>query len=92
MVGARNCDLAVLQRLAQRIQHPRIELRQLIKEQHALMRQRNLAGFGAHAAAGQRGHACGVVGSAERPSRGQRAAFDLAGDRGNHRYFEQFRH
>jgi hypothetical protein len=45
MIGARNRDLAVLQRLAQRIQHPRIELRQLVKKQHALMRQRDLAGL-----------------------------------------------
>jgi len=92
MIGARDCDLAVLQRLAQRIQYARIELRQFIKEQHALMRQRDLAGPGAHAAAGERRHAGGMMGSAERPSRGERAAFDLAGDGGNHRYFEQFRH
>jgi hypothetical protein len=57
MVGARHRDLAVLERLAQRIQHPRIEFRQLIQKQHALMRQRDFAGFGAQAAAGQRGHA-----------------------------------
>jgi len=84
MIGARDCDLAVLQRLAQRIQYARIELRQFIKEQHALMRQRDLAGPGAHAAAGERRHAGGMMGSAERPSRGERAAFDLAGDGGNH--------
>jgi hypothetical protein len=34
-----------------------VELRQLVEEQHALIRQRNLAGFRAHAAAGQRRHA-----------------------------------
>ena len=90
MVGARHRDLAVLQRLAQRIQHARIELRQFVEKQHALMRQRNLAGLGAHAAAGQRGHAGGMMRRAERPPRGQRAVVDFAGDRGDHRHFEQF--
>ncbi len=92
MIGARHRDLAVFQRLAQRIQHPRIELRQFVEKQHALMRQRDFAGLGAHAAARQRGHAGGMMGAAERPSRRERAAFDLAGDGCDHRYFEQFRH
>ena len=91
MIGARHRDLAVLQRLAQRIQHPRIELRQFVEEQHALMRQRDFAGLGAHAAAGQRRHAGGMMRAAERPPRGQRAVADFAGDGGDHRHFEQFR-
>ncbi len=90
MIGARHRDLAVLQRLAQRIQHARIELRQLVEEQHALMRQRDLAGLCAHAAAGQRGHAGGMMRRAERPLRRQRATFDLAGDGGDHGDFKQF--
>ena len=61
MVGARYRDLAVLERLAQRIQHPRIEFRQLIQKQHALMRQLDFAGPGAQAAARQCGHAGGMV-------------------------------
>ncbi len=84
VIGAGDRDLAILQRLAQRIQHARIELRQFVEEQHAVMGERNLAGFGAHAAAGQRGHARRMMRAAERPLRGQRAAFDLAGDGGDH--------
>ncbi len=61
VIGAGHRDLAVLHGLAQRIQHARIELRQFVEEQHALMRQRNLAGFCAHAAAGQRRHAGGMM-------------------------------
>ena len=90
MVGAGYRDLAVFHRLAQRIQHPRIELRQLVEKQHALMRQRDFAGSCAHAAAGQRRHAGGMMRAAERPPRGERAALDLARDRGDHRHFEQF--
>ncbi|MHC2672044.1 hypothetical protein ACVI1J_004207 [Bradyrhizobium diazoefficiens] len=85
MIGAGHRDLAVLQRLAQRIQHARIELRQLVEEQHALMRERDLAGLGVHAAAGERGHAGGMMRRAERAPRSQRTAFDLAGDGGDHR-------
>ncbi len=90
VIGPAHRDLAVLQRLAQRIQHARIELRQFVEEQHALMRQRNLAGFCAHAAAGQRGHAGGMMRRAERPPRGQRAVADFAGDGGDHRDFQKF--
>jgi len=83
-------DLAVLQGLAQRIQHPGIELRQFVEKQHALMRERDFARLGARAAAGQRSHAGGMMGAAERPPRRQRAVADFAGNRGNHRNFEQF--
>ena len=92
MIGARHRDLAVLQRLAQGIQHARIEFGQLVEEQHALMRQRDLAGLGADAAAGERSHAGGMMRRAERPPRRQRAAFDLAGNGGDHRDLEQLRH
>ena len=61
-----------------------------VEKQDALMRERDLAGPRTHAAAGQCRHARRVMGSAERPARGQRAAFDLAGDGGDHRYFQQF--
>jgi hypothetical protein len=91
VVGAGDRDLAVLKRLAQRIQHARIELRQFVEEQHALVGERNLARPGAKAAAGQRRHARGMVRAAEWPPRGQSAIADFAGNRGNHRYFQQFR-
>lgn len=89
MVGARHRDLAVLQRLAQRIQHARIELRQFVEEEHALMRKRNLTGLRASAAAGQRRHAGGMMRAAKRPPRGQRSTLDFAGNRSNHRHFQQ---
>ena len=43
MVGARDRDLAVLQRLAQGIEHLRLKLGELIEEQHAVMRERDFA-------------------------------------------------
>ena len=88
MIGARHRDLAVLERLAQRIQHPRIELGQLVEKQDALMRQRDLAGFGAQAAAGQRRHAGGMMRATERPPRRQRAVADFTGDGSDHRDFQ----
>ena len=66
------------------------EFRHLVEEQHAVMRERNLARPRAQAAADQRRHRGGMMRRAERPPVGERAAFDLAGDRSDHRHFEQF--
>ena len=44
MVGAGDRDLAGLERLAQRIQHLRLEFGQLVEKQHAIMRERYLSG------------------------------------------------
>jgi len=44
IVGANHGDLADLQRLAQRIEHLRLELRELVEKQHALMRERGFPG------------------------------------------------
>ncbi len=49
VVGARDRDLAGLQRLAQRVERLRLELRKFVEEQHAVMGERNLAGPGAQA-------------------------------------------
>src|SRR4051794_9659091 len=43
-VGARDADVAGLQRLAQRIKHGALKFRQLVEEQHAQMREADLAG------------------------------------------------
>jgi hypothetical protein len=43
VVGARDRHLAGLQRLAQRVEHLRRELGQLVEEQHTVMRERDLA-------------------------------------------------
>lgn len=91
MVGAGDGDLAVLQRLSQRIQHTWIELRQFVEEQHAIMRKRDFARPRAHAAAGQRGHAGGMMRRAKWPARGQCSAVDFASHRCDHRHFQQFR-
>ena len=90
MIGARDRDLAGLERLAQRVERLRLEFRQLVEEQHAVMGERDFARPRVQAAADQRRHAGGVMRCAERPPVGERAAFDLAGDRGDHRDFEQF--
>ena len=90
MVGARDRDLAGLERLAQRIEHLRLEFRQLVEEEHAVMRERDFARPRAQAAADQRRHAGGMMRRAERPAVGERAVLDLARDRGDHRDFEQF--
>ena len=57
MIGARDRDLAGLERLAQRIEHLRLEFGKLVEEQHAVMGERDFAGLGAQAAADQRRHA-----------------------------------
>ena len=90
MIGAGDRDFAGLERLAQRFERLRLEFRQLVEKQHALMGERDFARPRAHAAADQRRHAGGMVRRAERPPVGQRAAFDLAGDRGDHGDFEHF--
>ncbi len=90
MIGARDRDFAGLQRLAQRVQRLRLEFRQFVEEQHAVMRERDFARPRVQAAADQRRHAGRMMRRAERPAVGQRAAFDLAGDRSDHRHFEQF--
>ena len=55
------------------------------------MGERDFAGPRAQAAADQRRHAGGMMRRAERPAIGERAALDLAGDRGDHRDFQQLR-
>ena len=61
MVGARDRDFAGLERLAQRIEHLRLELRQFVEKQHAVMRERDFARPRAQAAADQRRHRGGMM-------------------------------
>ena len=68
----------------------RLEFRQLVQKQHAVVRERNFAGPRVQAAADQRRHAGGMMRGAERTAVGERAAFDFAGDRSDHGDFEQF--
>jgi len=92
MIGAGNGNLAGFQRLAQRVERLRLEFRQLVEEQHAVVRERDFARPRVQAAADQRRHAGGMMRGAERTAVGQRATFDFAGDRSDHGDFEQFRH
>jgi hypothetical protein len=90
VVGARDRDFAGLQRLAQRIQHLRLELRQLVEKQHAVVGERYFTRPRVQPAADERRHAGGMMRRPERPAVGQRAAFDFAGDRSHHGDFEEF--
>ena len=63
---------AVLERLAQNLEHVLLELRQLVEEEHAVVGERHLARPGHVAAADQAGVGDGVVGRAERPGDEQR--------------------
>ena len=65
--GAGNRDAPVLQRLAQHLEHPAIELRHLVEEQHAVVRERDLAGARNRAAADQGDVRDRVMRRAERP-------------------------
>jgi hypothetical protein len=86
---ARDRHLAGFQRLAQRIERLRLEFREFVKEQHAVMGERDFAGPRMQAAADQSRHAGGVMRRAKRSPIGQCTAFDLAGDRGDHRNFQE---
>ena len=89
-VGAGDADAAGLQRLAERIEHRPLEFGQFVEEQHAEMREADLAGAHAQAAADQRRHRRAVVRRAERPAAADPAAVQLARDRSDHRHFERF--
>ena len=81
-IGARDADRAGLERLAQRIEHRALEFGQFVEEQHAEMREADLARPHLQPAADQRRHRraewCGA-----RKGRGahQPAVLQLAGDR-----------
>ncbi len=69
--GARDDDRAVLERLAQHFQRAAVELRRFVEEQHAVVREADLA-RPRHAAAADQGRVRdGVVRRAERPVRHQ---------------------
>ena len=83
-------DDALLQRLAQRVQHRRGELAQLVEEEDAARGPADLTRpEQARAAPGQRDRRGGVVRRPERPSPHQPAVLQFAGDRGDHRHFQE---
>ena len=89
MLARATLTTAGLERLAQRIEHRPLELGQLVEEQHAEMREADLARPDAQAAADQRRHRRAVVRRAERPAAADLAAAELARDRRDHRHFER---
>lgn len=66
-VDAGNRDLAILHRLTQRLKHGTWKLRQLVQEQHAVMRLGDLSGHGISSAADERRGRRGVVRRRKRP-------------------------
>ena len=88
-VGPRHHHLARLQRRAEAVERLGTEFRQFVEEQHPVVRQRHLARLGLDPAAGQGGHAGGVMGRPEWPGAGQLAARDQPGHRMDHRGLQQ---
>ena len=71
VIGARDRDFADLDRLAQAVERLRLEFRQFVEKQHAVMGERDFAGLGVDAAADQRRHRGRMMRRAERPPVGQ---------------------
>ena len=67
-VGAGDADVPGLERLAERIEHRALELGKLVEEQHAEVREADLAGPDPEPAADQRRHRGAMVRRAERPA------------------------
>jgi len=67
VAGSAQPDDAVLDGLAERFEHVPAELGQLVEEEHAVVRERDLAGSRNRAAADETGIGHGVMGRAERP-------------------------
>lgn len=84
-VGPRDADGAGLQRLAQRIEHRALELRQFIQEQHAQVGETHLPRPDAKAPAHQRGHRGRVMRRPVGPRPRHPAARERACDRSDHR-------
>ena len=91
-IGARHADASGLERLAQRIEDRALEFRKLVEEQHAEVREADLARANAQPAANERRHRRAMVRRPERPLALDLAAAELTRDRRHHRYFERFRH
>ena len=84
-VGAREGDPPRLQRLADALKNRRAELGELVEEQHAVVRERYLAGTQGRAAADQPRQRGRVMRAAKRPHPAQDRFHLLAGDRVHHR-------
>ena len=88
VIGPRDHGLAGLERLAQRIEHLRVELRQLVEKQHAEMGKCRFARARARAAADQRRHARRVMRRAEGARPADAPAGKIAGEAPDHAHFQ----
>src|SRR3546814_16683699 len=71
------------------IEHPALEFGKLIQEQHAEMRETDLARPHTQPAADERGHRGRMMGAAERAGADGAATLKPARDRGDHPYLER---
>ena len=88
--GTSDRDAAFLERLAQHLEHAPIELRHLVEEEHAVVRERDLTRARDGAAADERDVRHGVMRRAERPFTEQaNARRQRAGDRVDRRALQR---
>jgi hypothetical protein len=91
VVGARDHRLSGLERLAERIENLRVELRQLVEEEHAEMSERRFAGARPRAAADERRRARRMMRRAEGPRSSDAPAGEIACEAPDHAHFEHLR-
>lgn len=88
VIGAGDLGLAGLERLPQRLENPRLEFRQFVEEEDAVMGKRHFAGLGAHATADECRHARRMMGRAEWSSSRQLAAREFPCERSDHAHLQ----
>jgi cob(I)alamin adenosyltransferase len=88
VICPRDHRLSGLERLAQRVEHLRIEFRKLVEEQHAEMGKRRFAWPRSRAAADQCSHARRMVRRTERSVAADAPSGEVAGKTPDHAYFQ----
>src|SRR5262245_45961135 len=88
MICARDDHLTRLERLAQRVEHTRLEFRQLVEEEHAEVREAGFPRLWPSPAANERRHARRVMWGTERTRGRKLASHELARKAVHHRDFE----
>jgi len=92
MVGARDDGFARFEWLTQSVKHVRLEFGKLIEKENAVVREGDFPWTGSRTAPDERCHAGRMMRRAERPVDGQFARHEFAGERMDHRDFQNFRH
>ena len=88
MIGACDHRLATFERLAQRVEHLRMELRQFVEKQHTEMSERRFAGTRSGTAADQGSHARRMMRCAEGPAPADAPAGEITGEAPDHAHFQ----